>query len=68
MNILNQKWIIVFSLILFMAGKGLAQTINLSDAQIICFEKTDKHVLKALTVLQKEIEKRRLQNCCSATF
>ncbi|MGC9355306.1 MAG: alpha-glucuronidase family glycosyl hydrolase, partial [Mariniphaga sp.] len=58
MNISNQKWIIVFSLILFMAGKGLAQTINLSDAQIICFEKTDKHVLKALTVLQEEIEKR----------
>lgn len=58
MNNLNQKWIIVFTLILFIAGKGFAQTINLSDAQIICFEKTDKHMLKALTVLQEEIKKR----------
>jgi hypothetical protein len=58
MRILNQKWIIVFSLILVMAGKGPAQTIDLSDAQIVCFEKTDKHILKALTVLQEEVEKR----------
>jgi len=58
MNILNKKWIIVFSLILFLTGKGFSQTIDLKDAQIICFEKNDKHVLKAITVLQEEIQKR----------
>src|SRR5690606_37844394 len=28
------------------------------DAEIICFEKKDRHVLKALEVLQEEVEKR----------
>ncbi len=57
-NIVKIKWLIIFSLFLLLAGKGYSQTIDLKDAQIICFEKDDKHVQKAVEVLQEEIEKR----------
>ncbi len=35
-----------------------SQTLDLTKAKIICFEKKDKLVLQSLTVLQEEIEKR----------
>ncbi|QGY48221.1 hypothetical protein GM418_25080 [Maribellus comscasis] len=58
MNFKNKKWLILFSLIFFGLAKGFSQTIDLTDAQIICFEKNDRHVLKALSVLQEEVDKR----------
>lgn len=35
-----------------------AQTADLSKSTIVCFEKTDKVILKSVTVLQEEIAKR----------
>ncbi|MCG6186344.1 alpha-glucuronidase family glycosyl hydrolase [Maribellus maritimus] len=58
MNFGQKRWMIIFSLILVIAGKGFSQTLDLKDAQIICFEKNDKHLLKALTVLQEEVKNR----------
>ncbi len=58
MNVRNQKWIIFFSLILLITGKVFSQTIDITDSQIVCFEKNDERVLKAVSVLQEEIEKR----------
>ncbi len=58
MNIKNKKWIIVFSLIFLLIGKGFSQTIDLKNAQIVSFEKNDKHILKAISVLQEEVKKR----------
>ena len=48
---------IVFAFILF-PFYGISQPTDLSKATIVCFEKTDKVVLKSLTVLQEEIAKR----------
>ncbi|MEZ5106397.1 MAG: alpha-glucuronidase family glycosyl hydrolase [Draconibacterium sp.] len=58
MNIKNKKWIIVFSLIFLLTGKGFSQTIDLKNAQIVSFEKNDKYILKAISVLQEEVKKR----------
>jgi hypothetical protein len=48
----------VIVLLAFFAGRGFSQHMNLKDAEIVCFEKKDRHVLKALEVLQEEVEKR----------
>ena len=48
---------IVFAFILF-PFYGISQPTDLSKSTIVCFEKTDKVVLKSLTVLQEEIAKR----------
>lgn len=58
MNIGYKKWIIIFVLFLLLDGIGFAQNFDLKDAQIVCFEKEDKHIQKAISVLQEEIEKR----------
>jgi hypothetical protein len=43
---------------LFSTTAGFAQTVDLSDSKIICFEKNDKLVQKSISVLQEEVEKR----------
>ncbi|RIH64544.1 hypothetical protein D1164_14405 [Mariniphaga sediminis] len=52
------KKTLILVLLAFFAGKGFSQHIDLTEAQIICFEKKDRRVLKALDVLQEETEKR----------
>ncbi len=44
-------------LLFFLTVSGFSQSIDLGTAKILCFE-TDKRVLKSITVLQEEIEKR----------
>ncbi|MDR1369216.1 MAG: hypothetical protein LBJ72_03660 [Dysgonamonadaceae bacterium] len=39
-------------------SKGYANTIDLSNAKVVCCESKDKLVLKSVAVLQEEIEKR----------
>jgi len=56
MNNLNNSFLIGFFLLLFLAGK--TQTLDVSKATIITFEKTDKVVLKAVSVLQEEVANR----------
>jgi len=43
---------------LLTTGNGSSQSLDFSNAEIICFEKKDKVVNKAVSVLQEEIEKR----------
>lgn len=37
---------------------GISQTSDLSKSTVVCFERTDKVVLKSVTVLQEEVAKR----------
>jgi len=48
----------IVSLIIFLTANGFSQSIDLSGSRIVCFEKKDKLVLKSVSVLQEEIEKR----------
>jgi len=56
MNNLKNIFLTCFFLLFFIEGK--TQPLDLSKATIITFEKTDKVVLKAVSVLQEEIAKR----------
>ncbi len=49
---------ILISFLLLIANSGFTQVLELSTAKIICFEKNDKLVLKSVSILQEEIEKR----------
>ncbi len=56
----KQTKILIGLLIFFilLSFNGIAQQLDLSGSKIICFEKKDPVVLKAVTVLQEEIQKR----------
>ena len=55
---MNIKLVLFVICIFSILTEGFTQTIDLSDSKIICFEKADQLVLKSITVLQEEIEKR----------
>jgi hypothetical protein len=47
--------------VLFMASffsAAVSQSLDFSQSTIVCFEKSDRHILKSLEVLQEEIQKR----------
>ena len=46
---------IIFILLSF---SGFGQQLDVSDSKIICFEKKDPVVLKAVSVLKEEVQKR----------
>lgn len=56
------KFIHIFDIFLFLLfignGRIYAQTTDLAEAKIVCTEKSDPIILKAVTVLQEEINKR----------
>jgi hypothetical protein len=58
MNIQFKQLLIVAGFIILLPTNLFSQSLNLSESKIICFEKKDKLVLKSLSVLQEEIEKR----------
>ncbi len=58
MSITNKLFLIILITGTLFSQKIAAQNIDLSNSSITCFEKSDKHVLKALSVLQEEVAKR----------
>jgi len=59
------KKLLLIHIYLFLLTAGFAQSLDLSSAKIICFEK-EKLVLKSATILQEEIEKRSHINLSKA--
>ena len=49
---------ILISFLLLITNSGFTQVLDLSSSKIICFEKNDKLILKSVSILQEEIEKR----------
>ncbi|NQU55259.1 MAG: hypothetical protein HQ522_22295 [Bacteroidetes bacterium] len=58
MNKLINRSLLILGCFLLLSATAFSQTVNLSSAEIICFEKNDKLVLKSISVLQEEIKKR----------
>ncbi|HSH20229.1 MAG TPA: alpha-glucuronidase family glycosyl hydrolase, partial [Draconibacterium sp.] len=58
MNKIIKNILLIVSLFTLLCNYGYSQSIDLSNATIVNFEKTDRVVLKAVNVLQEEVAKR----------
>ena len=56
---MNTKLLLIAICLFAVATAGFSQNLDLTNSKIICLEKDDPLVLKSVSILQEEIEKRK---------
>jgi len=62
MNLYFRNYFLLLIFVVFSINPSKSQPTDFSKSAIVCFEKTDKVVLKAVSVLQEEVAKRTYLN------